>query len=84
MREMIDKHQAAAGEWRAHEPCGFDSVPFELGAPTQEEAKRVFDTPACASGRVRGTCPMAPPQRQATFGAVARISALLRPQDPFA
>ena len=51
MREMIDKHEAAAKASGARIvfSCGFDSVPFELGAFfVQEEAKRVFGTPAFA------------------------------------
>src|SRR5215468_678605 len=43
MRQMIDKHEAAAKSSGARIvfSCGFDSVPFELGAFfVQEEAKR--------------------------------------------
>jgi short subunit dehydrogenase-like uncharacterized protein len=49
MRQMIDKHEAAAKASGARIvfSCGFDSVPFELGAFfVQEEAKRVFGAPA--------------------------------------
>ena len=57
MREMIDKHEAAAKASGARIvfSCGFDSVPFELGAFfVQEEAKRVLGTPALrVKGRVR-------------------------------
>src|SRR5947209_8329911 len=45
MRQMIDKNEAAANASGARIvfSCGFDSVPFELGAFfVQEEAKRVF------------------------------------------
>ena len=57
MRQMIDKHEAAAKASGARIvfSCGFDSVPFELGALyVQEEAKRVFGAPAArVKGRVR-------------------------------
>jgi short subunit dehydrogenase-like uncharacterized protein len=57
MRQMIDKHEAAAKSSGARIvfSCGFDSVPFELGTIyVQEEAKRVFGTPAPrVKGRVR-------------------------------
>src|SRR4051812_46217781 len=49
MRQMIDKHEAAAKASGARIvfSCGFDSVPFELGAFfVQEEARRVFGAPA--------------------------------------
>ena len=45
MRQMIDKHEAGAkaSGARIMFSCGFDSVPFELGAFfVQEEARRVF------------------------------------------
>ena len=48
MRQMIDKYEAAAKESGARIvfSCGFDSVPFELGAFfVQEEARRVFGAP---------------------------------------
>ena len=51
MRQMIDKHEAEAKASGARIvfSCGFDSVPFELGAFfVQEEAKRVFGAPAAA------------------------------------
>ena len=57
MRQMIDTHEAAAKASGARIvfSCGFDSVPFELGAFfVQEEAKRVFGAPASrVKGRVR-------------------------------
>lgn len=49
MRQMIDKYEAAAKASGARIvfSCGFDSVPFELGAFfVQEEARRVFGAPA--------------------------------------
>ena len=85
MREMIDKHEAAAKASGARIvfSCGFDSVPFELGAFfVQEEAKRVFGTPALrVKGRVRdmrgtlsgGTAASA----KATFDAVAKDLSLV-------
>src|SRR6266704_6330651 len=57
MRQMIDAHQATvqSNGARIVFSCGFDSVPFELGAFfVQEEAKRVLGTPASrVKGRVR-------------------------------
>ncbi|WP_426525753.1 saccharopine dehydrogenase family protein [Bradyrhizobium sp. McL0615] len=85
MREMIDKHEAAAKASGARIvfSCGFDSVPFELGAFfVQEEAKRVFGAPALrVKGRVRdmrgtlsgGTAASA----KATFDAVAKDLSLV-------
>ncbi|WP_291842786.1 saccharopine dehydrogenase NADP-binding domain-containing protein [Bradyrhizobium sp.] len=93
MREMIDKHEAAAKASGARIlfSCGFDSVPFELGAfVVQEEARRVFGAPASrVKGRVRdmrgtlsgGTAASA----KATFDAVARdLSLVAVLKDPFA
>jgi short subunit dehydrogenase-like uncharacterized protein len=93
MREMIDKHEAAAKASGARIvfSCGFDSVPFELGAfYVQEEARRVFGTPALrVKGRVRdmrgtlsgGTAASA----KATFDAVAKdLSLVAILKDPFA
>ncbi|WP_108513542.1 saccharopine dehydrogenase family protein [Bradyrhizobium algeriense] len=93
MREMIDKHEAAAkaNGARIVFSCGFDSVPFELGALfVQEEAKRVFGSPALrVKGRVRdmrgtlsgGTAASA----KATFDAVAKdLSLVAILKDPFA
>ncbi|MBR1215159.1 saccharopine dehydrogenase NADP-binding domain-containing protein [Bradyrhizobium sp. JYMT SZCCT0180] len=93
MREMIDKHEAAAKASGARIvfSCGFDSVPFELGAFfVQEEAKRVFGAPALrVKGRVRdmrgtlsgGTAASA----KATFEAVAKdLSLVAILKDPFA
>src|SRR5690348_16541306 len=93
MRQMIDKHEAAAKASGARIvfSCGFDSVPFELGAFfVQEEAKRVFGAPASrVKGRVRemrgtlsgGTAASS----KAIFEAASKdqgLLALLR--DPFA
>jgi short subunit dehydrogenase-like uncharacterized protein len=85
MRQMIDKHEAAAKASGARIvfSCGFDSVPFELGAFfVQEEAKRVFGARASrVKGRVRdmrgtlsgGTAASA----KATFDAVAKDLSLV-------
>src|SRR5712672_4048114 len=54
MRQMIDKHEAAAKSSGARIvfSCGFDSLPFELGAfYVQDAAKRGFGAPAA---RVKG------------------------------
>jgi short subunit dehydrogenase-like uncharacterized protein len=93
MRQMIDKHEAAAKTSGARIvfSCGFDSVPFELGAFfVQEEAKRVFGAPASrVKGRVRdmrgtlsgGTAASG----RATFEAVAKdLSLVTILNDPFA
>jgi short subunit dehydrogenase-like uncharacterized protein len=93
MRQMIDKHEAAAKASGARIvfSCGFDSVPFELGTFfVQEEARRVFDAPASrVKGRVRamrgtlsgGTAASA----KATFDAVAKdLSLVAILNDPFA
>ncbi|MFT4117377.1 saccharopine dehydrogenase family protein [Bradyrhizobium sp.] len=93
MRQMIDKYEAAAKESGARIvfSCGFDSVPFELGAFfVQEEARRVFGAPAArVKGRVRdmrgtlsgGTAASA----KATFDAVAKDMSLVAIlSDPFA
>jgi short subunit dehydrogenase-like uncharacterized protein len=93
MRQMIDAHEAAAKASGARIvfSCGFDSVPFELGAfYVQEEAKRMFGAPAArVKGRVRdmrgtlsgGTAASA----KATFDAVARdLSLIAILNDPFA
>lgn len=85
MRQMIDKHEAAAKASGARIvfSCGFDSVPFELGAFfVQEEAKRAFGAPVSrVKGRVRnmrgtlsgGTAASA----KATFEAVAKDLSLV-------
>jgi short subunit dehydrogenase-like uncharacterized protein len=93
MRRMIDAHLAIAQSSGARImfSCGYDSVPFELGAFfVQEEAKRVFGAPASrVKGRVRemrgtfsgGTAASG----KAIFDAAAKdpsLLALLR--DPFA
>ena len=93
MRQMIDKYEAAAKASGARIvfSCGFDSVPFELGAFfVQEEAKRAFGAPASrVKGRVRnmrgtlsgGTAASA----KATFDAVAKdLSLVAILNDPFA
>ena len=93
MRQMIDKHEAAAKASGARIvfSCGFDSVPFELGAFfVQKEAKRVFGAPAQrVKGRVRdmrgtlsgGTAASA----KATFDAVAKdLSLVAILNNPFA
>jgi short subunit dehydrogenase-like uncharacterized protein len=93
MRQMIDKHEAAAKASGARIvfSCGFDSVPFELGTFfVQEEAKRAFGAPASrVKGRVRdmrgtlsgGTAASA----KATFDAVAKdLSLVAILNNPFA
>jgi short subunit dehydrogenase-like uncharacterized protein len=93
MRQMIEKHQEAAKASGARIlfSCGFDSIPFELGAFfVQEEAKRVFGAPAPrVKGRVRdmrgtlsgGTAASA----RAQFEAVARdLSLVAILNNPFA
>ena len=93
MRQMIDAHEAAAKASGARIvfSCGFDSVPFELGAFfVQEEARRAFGAPAArVKGRVRdmrgtlsgGTAASA----KATFDAVAKdLSLITILNDPFA
>ncbi|MBR0695799.1 trans-acting enoyl reductase family protein [Bradyrhizobium lablabi] len=93
MRQMIDKHEAAAKASGARIlfSCGFDSIPFELGTFfVQEEARRVFGAPASrVKGRVRdmrgtlsgGTAASA----RAQFEAVARdLSLVAILNNPFA
>src|ERR1700760_4280373 len=93
MRQMIDAHEATAKSSGARIvfSCGFDSVPFELGAfYVQEEAKRVFGAAATrVKGRVRdmrgtlsgGTAASA----KATFDAVSKdLSLVAILNDPFA
>ncbi|MCK1637764.1 saccharopine dehydrogenase NADP-binding domain-containing protein [Bradyrhizobium sp. 157] len=93
MRQMIEAHeaQAKASGARIMFSCGFDSLPFELGAFfVQTEAKRVLGVPASrVKGRVRdmrgtlsgGTAASA----KATFGAVAKdLSLVSILNDPFA
>lgn len=86
MRQMIDAYQsqARASGARIVFSCGFDSLPFELGAFfVQEQAKRVFGAPAArVKGRVRdmrgtlsgGTAASA----KATFDAVAKDLSLVQ------
>ncbi|UPK32108.1 saccharopine dehydrogenase NADP-binding domain-containing protein [Bradyrhizobium sp. 186] len=93
MKQMIDKQEAAAkaSGARIMFSCGFDSVPFELGAFfVQEEAKRAFGAAAPrVKGRVRdiswkfsgGTSASA----RVTFEAVAQdLSLVSILKDPFA
>jgi len=93
MRQMIDKHEAAAKASGARIlfSCGFDSVPFELGTFfVQEEARRVFGAPASrVKGRVRdmrgtlsgGTAASA----KATFDAISKdLSLVAILNNPFA
>jgi short subunit dehydrogenase-like uncharacterized protein len=93
MREMIDKHEAAAKASGARIvfSCGFDSVPFELGAFfVQQEAKRVFGAPASrVKGRVRGMSGTlsggTAASAKATFEAVTKdLSLVAILKDPFA
>ena len=59
MHQMIGKHEAAAqaSGARIMFSCGYDSVPFELGAFfVQKEAKSVFGAPARASRAACATC----------------------------
>ena len=91
MRQMIDAHEAKAkaSGARIMFSCGYDSLPFELGAFfVQEEAKRVFGAAAPrVKGRVRfmsgtvsgGTAASA----RATFATVAKdLSLVSMVQDP--
>lgn len=93
MRRIIDAHLATAQRSGARImfSCGYDSVPFELGAFfVQEEAKRVFGAPASrVKGRVRemrgtfsgGTAASG----RAIFEAAAKDPSLLAlVRDPFA
>ena len=93
MRQMIDAHeaQAKASGARIMFSCGFDSLPFELGAFfVQTEAKNALGVHAPrVKGRVRdmsgtlsgGTAASA----KATFGAVAKdLSLVSILNDPFA
>jgi short subunit dehydrogenase-like uncharacterized protein len=93
MRRMIDAHLATAQRSGARImfSCGYDSIPFELGAFTaQEEAKRVFGAAAPRiKGRVRemrgtfsgGTAASG----RAIFEAASKDQSLLAlVRDPFA
>jgi short subunit dehydrogenase-like uncharacterized protein len=93
MRRMIDAHldTARRSGARIMFSCGYDSVPFELGAFfVQEEAKRLFGAPAArVKGRVRemiatfsgGTAASG----RAIFEAAAKDPSLLAlVRDPFA
>jgi short subunit dehydrogenase-like uncharacterized protein len=93
LKQMIDRHEAAAkaSGARIMFSCGFDSIPFELGAFfVQEEARRVFGAPAPrVKGRVRdlswrfsgGTSASA----RVTFEAVAQdLSLVSILKNPFA
>jgi short subunit dehydrogenase-like uncharacterized protein len=92
MRQMIDKHEAAAKASGARIvfSCGFDSIPFELGVfCAQEHAKEIFGTPVSRiKGRIRamkgtfsgGTAASA----RASFAAAAKdLSLVAMFQDPF-
>jgi short subunit dehydrogenase-like uncharacterized protein len=93
MRQMIDAHQATAQKSGARIvfSCGFDSLPFELGAFfCQETAKKVLGAPvARVKGRVRdmkgtfsgGTAASA----RATYELVAKdLSLVALLKNPFA
>jgi short subunit dehydrogenase-like uncharacterized protein len=93
MRRMIDAHQATAERSGARImfSCGYDSLPFELGVYTcQEAAKKAFGAPvARVKGRVRsmkgtfsgGTAASG----KAIFEAAAKDPSLLGlVRDPFA
>jgi len=93
LKQMIDRHEEAAkaNGARIMFSCGFDSIPFELGAFfVQEQARRVFGAPAPrVKGRVRdlswkfsgGTSASA----RLTFAAVAQdLSLVSILKDPFA
>ncbi len=93
MRRMIDAHQATAQRSGARImfSCGYDSLPFELGVYTcQEAAKKAFGAPvARVKGRVRamkgtfsgGTAASG----KAIFEAAAKDPSLLGlVRDPFA
>ena len=93
LKQMIDKHEAAAkaSGARIMFSCGFDSVPFELGAFfVQQEAKRVFGAPAPrVKGRVRGLSWKfsggTSASARVTFEAVAQdLSLVSILKDPFA
>jgi short subunit dehydrogenase-like uncharacterized protein len=93
MRQMIDAHEAAAQKSGARIvfSCGFDSLPFELGAFfCQETARKVLGAPvARVKGRVRdmkgtfsgGTAASA----RATYELVAKdLSLVALLKNPFA
>jgi short subunit dehydrogenase-like uncharacterized protein len=93
MRRMIDAHQATAKRSGARImfSCGYDSLPFELGVFTcQEAAKKAFGAPvARVKGRIRamrgtfsgGTAASG----KAIFEAAAKDPSLLTlVRDPFA
>jgi short subunit dehydrogenase-like uncharacterized protein len=92
MRQMIDKHEAAAKASGARIvfSCGFDSVPFELGVFfCQENAKKAWGAPAARlKGRIRsmnltvsgGTAA----STRASFAAAANdLSLVAMLRDPF-
>jgi short subunit dehydrogenase-like uncharacterized protein len=93
MREMIDAHEAAARASGARIvfSCGFDSIPFDLGVLTlQEAARKRFGKPAPrVKARVRtmkgGFSGGTAASLKATLAAVARKPALgLLLANPFA
>ncbi|MGJ4946966.1 saccharopine dehydrogenase family protein [Bradyrhizobium sp. HKCCYLS20291] len=85
MRQMIDKHQAAAEKSGARIvfSCGFDSVPFELGVYfVQQQAQKVLGAAASrVKGRVRGMSGTlsggTAASAKATFDAVAKDLSLV-------
>ncbi|WP_257165687.1 trans-acting enoyl reductase family protein [Bradyrhizobium sp. SRS-191] len=85
MRQMIDRHQAAAEKSGARIvfSCGFDSVPFELGVYfVQQQAKKALGAPAArVKGRVRGMSGTlsggTAASAKATFDAVAKDLSLV-------
>ena len=93
MRTMIDRHEAQAKESGARIvfSCGFDSIPFDLGVLTlQEAAMATFGAPAPrVKGRVRamkgGFSGGTAASLKATVAAAARNPALIGLlTDPFA
>jgi short subunit dehydrogenase-like uncharacterized protein len=92
MRQMIDKHEAAAKASGARIvfSCGFDSLPFELGVFfCQEHAKKAWGAPSArVKGRIRnmnltvsgGTAA----STRASFAAAAKdLSLVAMLRDPF-
>ena len=93
MREMIDKHQATAERTGARIvfSCGFDSIPFDLGVLTlQEAATARFGKPAprvkCRVRTMKGTFSGGTAASlKATMAAAARNPSLIGVlTDPFA
>ena len=93
MREMIDAHHAEAQRTGARIvfSCGFDSIPFDLGVLTlQEAAQKRFGAPAprvkCRVRKMQGTFSGGTAaSAKATMAAAARNPLLLKLlTDPFA